>query len=115
MSAQSILINNIENKRDYFQSRLLQLGDNLIMNKRFMIGEKVDRDEMNFVESFYSMLCTDNCELKDYINKKIQGKLGCDYNKDTKISDSIRQYHNKIKACPITEVIVDCCSLKQLK
>lgn len=118
MSTQSIVINNLENKQDYFERRLLDLGDNLMMNKRFMIGEAVDRGEINFVKSFYKLLCTNNCELIDYVNKKIRGKLQeCDViiDKKPKISDLFKIYQQQVKDCDITEITGDCCNWEQIE
>ena len=111
MGEQSILIKKLENYQEEFDEKLLKLGDNYTLKRRFMIGEGVDYERMMHTKTFYKLLCTDNCELIDWIDKKIKGKL-----KDCKvkikkrptISDLFKLYQQKIKACSITKACGDC-------
>lgn len=72
---------------------LLCMSDKEYVNKYFLIGEKstnnnnnnnkdkgnsknsiVDKKEQQFSQIMIEMLCTENCELINYINDKIEGK-----------------------------------------
>lgn len=57
------------------EQRLLSMSDAYFYKKHFLLGEGVDRDEMNFSTIMNSFLCERNCELNDLINDKIAGKL----------------------------------------
>src|SRR6478609_6981938 len=75
MSSKNIL--NLS-KSTYIQKneqRILKLSDAYFYNRHFLIGERVDRDEMIFSTIFDSFLCERNCEINDLINDKIAGKL----------------------------------------
>ena len=118
MSTQSILKNNLESQQRYFESKLLDLGKNFIIHKRFMIGKPVDYNEMMFTKTFYKLLCTDNCELIDWIDKKIKGKLKEEHYKKHKkptISDLFKIYQQQVEACSITEVTGECCDWEQIE
>lgn len=118
MSTQSIIDNNIEYQKEYFEKRNLDLGQNFLIYKRFMIGKPVDFNEMMFVKTFHKLLCTDNCELIDWIDKKIKGKLnkiGIKINKKPTISDLFKIYQQQVEACSVTNVTSECCNWEQIK
>lgn len=111
MSTQSILIQNLSSLQEKFDNKLLEMGHNYSLNRRFMIGEEVNPDEIMFVKSFHKLLCTDNCELIDYIDKKIKGKLaecGVKVKKKPTISDLFKLYQQQVEACSITEACGVC-------
>lgn len=54
---------------------LLYLSDREYANKYFLIGEKIDNKEQMFSQVMLELLCTENCELINYINDKLNGKL----------------------------------------
>lgn len=57
------------------RANLLYLSDREYANKYFLIGEKVNKKEQMFSQVMLELLCTENCELINYINDKLSGKL----------------------------------------
>ncbi len=115
---QSILVNNLDSQKDYFDRRLLETGRDFMIHKRFMIGKPVNHNELMFIKSFHKLLCTDNCELKDWISKKIQGKLeDCEIKvkKKPTVSDLFKIYQQQVENCSITDVVGECCDWAQIE
>lgn len=109
MSAQSILTESIENHQYEFDRKLLDAGDKFTMHKRFMVGTGINIDRMMHIKSFHKLLCTDNCELIDFINKKIKGEIkDCDMKGKLKISDLYKKYEEVNGGCSITEACSGC-------
>lgn len=81
-----------ENYFDKFEQDLLNQADLLYLNKKFGIGKDVDKDKLRHSQMFHNILCTDECELIDWVWKKINGDLeGIDYKpvlKDFKIYET---------------------------
>jgi hypothetical protein len=81
-----------ENYFDKFEKDLLKQADLLYLNKKFGIGKDVDKDKLRHSQMFHNILCTDECELIDWVWKKINGDLeGIDYKpvlKDFKIYET---------------------------
>lgn len=75
MGTQSILIASQESYAQDFQNKLLKYSNNYYINKHYKVGEEVDRDKLKHAMIFNSLLCTDSCELVDWIVKKIDGTL----------------------------------------
>lgn len=116
--AQSILVKNISNSQQDFDNKILSLGNNFTIYKRFMIGEKMDYDKMMFVKSFHKLLCTNNCEIINFIDKKIKGKLkecGVKHKKKPTISDLFKIYQQQVENCSITQVTEDCCDWEKIE
>jgi hypothetical protein len=95
-------------QEDYFdkaESDLLKGADQYYLNKKFGIGEDVNKDKIRHAQLFYGILCTDECELIEWVNKKINGDLeGVHYKpsmKDFKIYDEPygQNDSNKITEC----------------
>jgi hypothetical protein len=75
---QNFLILTQENYFDKFELDLLKKADSYYLTKKFGIGEGVDKDKLRHSQMFYNILCTDECELIDWVNKKITGQIeGC--------------------------------------
>ena len=70
MSSKNILNLSKQTYIDKNEKRLLKLSDAYFYDRHFLLGEGVNRDEMNFSTIFSSFLCESNCELNDLINKK---------------------------------------------
>lgn len=71
---------NLENNSafNYYvkhRTNLLHLSDKEYINTYFLIGEKVNIKEQMFSQVMLELLCTENCELINYINDKLNGKL----------------------------------------
>lgn len=75
MSAQSILTKNIENYQEKFNNQILEIGNSYSMFRRFNIGEGLDYNKMNYTKMMSKIVCTDNSELVNYMQKKILGEL----------------------------------------
>lgn len=58
------------------RQRLLDLSDKEYIYNYFLIGEKINKKEQKFSLVMKELLCTDNCELINYINDKLSGKIG---------------------------------------
>lgn len=88
---QNFLVLTQENYFDKFENDLLKYADLLYLNKKFGVGEDVDKDKVRHSQLFYNILCTDECELIEWVSKKINGDLeNIDYKpilKDFKIYD----------------------------
>lgn len=104
---QNFLTLTQENYFDKFEKDLLRYADLLYLNKKFGIGEDVDKDKVRHSQLFYNILCTDECELIEWVSKKINGDLeNIDYKpiiKDFKIYD---MPFGTEDSCDITE----CCN-----
>jgi hypothetical protein len=72
---QNFLYLTQENYFDKFENNLLKYADLLYLNKKFGVGEDVDKDKVRHSQLFYNILCTDECELIDWVWKKINGDL----------------------------------------
>lgn len=64
-----------ENYFDKAEEGLLQAADQYHLIKKFGIGREVDKDKLRHDQLFYSILCTDECELVDWVTRKINGDL----------------------------------------
>jgi hypothetical protein len=69
-------IYNIENQTafNYYKKHrdeFLCSIDKEYVNKYFLIGEKINKKEQQFSQIMMEMLCTENCELINFINDKI--------------------------------------------
>jgi hypothetical protein len=80
MAGQQNLLNlTQENYYDNFETAILKQADLHYLVKKFGIGEDIDRDRLRHDQMFYNILCTDECELIDWVNKKITGQINkCD-------------------------------------
>ena len=78
---------------DKAESNLLKLADLYYLNKKFGIGEDVDKNKVRHAQLFHNILCTDECELIDWVNKKIAGEIG-DCNTSVKIKNLCGIYPN---------------------
>ncbi len=57
------------------REKLKNFSDREYANTYFLIGEKINKREQNFSQVMVEFLCTENCELINYINDKLNGKL----------------------------------------
>jgi len=111
MSAQNILYLNREVYLEKAEKNLLQMSDAYFFDKHFKIGEGVNEDKMSFYYKMHRLLCTDDCEMIEFIQDKIEGKLeeSCGIKRKPKQTISevmkIAEEHFEDKCC---EVISDC-------
>lgn len=57
------------------RANLLYLSDREYANTYFKIGEKINKKEQMFSQVMVEILCTENCEIINYINDKLNGIL----------------------------------------
>ena len=57
------------------RQRLLDLSDKEYIYDYFLVGEKINKKEQKFSLVMKELLCTENCELINYVNDKLSGKL----------------------------------------
>lgn len=108
--AQSILVKNIDNYQQEFDNKILSYGEDYSLYRRFMIGEGLNYEKMMHAKMFHRILCTDNCNLKNYIWDKINGRLKDKCDKRDKISTLLKKYREKCKkrCCSDSEAIRKC-------
>lgn len=74
MSIYSLENNSAFNYYVKHRENLLYLSDREYANTYFKIGEKINKKEQMFSQVMLELLCTENCELINYINDKLSGK-----------------------------------------
>ena len=57
---------------------------------------------------FNKLLCTDNCDLITFVNKKIKGKLKDCKEKNLKISEIFKKYQKENSDCSIEKILDEC-------
>lgn len=97
-------IYNLENQTslNYYakhRANLLRLSDREYAHTYFLISEKINKKEQKFSQVMLELLCTENCELINYINDKLEGKS------EVKKSKSVK--HEKKKDCQDDEECED--------
>jgi hypothetical protein len=97
---------------DKAEEEILRSADLYYISKRFGVGEGPDKEKLRHNQLFYNILCTDECEIADWINKKINGDLEGRVNKlkmkDHKVYDFNYGYNDSDK-------ISDCCNWGELE
>lgn len=96
MSAYSLQLLNAEKYHEDFEANILYSFDQYIYKEHFRVGDGItDEDELEHDLIFYRILCEDNCEIKNYIQDKIEGKLDPIHKKNKakrRLLDSIEAY-----------------------
>lgn len=119
MSTQSILDLNREIYLDKAEKNLLQMSDAYFFKKRFLMGEGADEDKVDFYSQMYRLLCTDNCEMKDFIQNKIEGKLeecGIKPSPQQKMSEilMLAKQYLETQDCTLEEAVSNCCEWENI-
>ena len=73
MGQESLEKIDIGNYLNQWEKGLLEEADKEYLNSHFKIGEGADRDKLEFYQLYLEVFCTDNCELSNWIWKKING------------------------------------------
>lgn len=76
MSLYSLENQSVLNYYAKHRQRLLDLSDKEYIYNYFLVGEKINKKEQKFSLVMKELLCTENCELINYINNKLIGKIG---------------------------------------
>lgn len=109
-STQSILELNRERYLEDAERQLLVMSDAYFLKEKFLLGEGVDRDKMTFALQAQSYLCTDECEMLQFIADKIEGKLEPNKKKSRKrkLQELLEQFRNDF-GCTDEEVLEAAC------
>lgn len=75
MSTKNIKYVDRDSYLEKSESMLLSLSDAYFNKKRFLLGEGADKDKVIFYLQMNKSLCTKNCEMIEFIQDKIDGKL----------------------------------------
>lgn len=109
---------NIEtlSRERYFQEaeeNLLRMSDAYFYKKKFFIGAGVNKDERDFYMQNHRYLCTEDCSMIKYIQKKIEGRLEqCGHKCRPKQSlQCTLDKFTKIQNCSEDECINECVNL----
>lgn len=119
MSTISLEILDGEKYRKQFRENIIYNYENYIMRKKFRVGEGIkDQGELNHSLLFYRALCTDNCDLVDYISDKINGYLEKSAGrKKQKITDIITTAEQEVCSpqYKVERFVNDCCAWDALE
>ena len=74
MGAIQLLIKDQQSYYDKALKTMLKSADAFYLHEHFIIGEGVNEDKLRHAQLLEDILCTDSCELINYIHKKIAGK-----------------------------------------
>lgn len=102
MSSYSLEIVNSEKYSQEFEENILYSFDNYMYKKHFRVGEGIkDENELKHNLIFSRILCEDSCEIINYIQDKIMGKIeSC-----KKIKKSISQTLVEFTNCNNSKVV----------
>lgn len=75
MSTNSILTYDQETLRQKYSDKIDYLARNYVYDRNFRIGEGVDEREVEHALLMERILCTDNCEIINYVADIISGEL----------------------------------------
>lgn len=106
--AQSVLIKNIESYQEDNLKKILRYSRDYTLNNSFLVGEGMDYDRMVHTKLLNKILCTNNCELKDYIWDKINGKLKEKCKKTEPLSKVLKKYEEEFNHSCCTDTIGKC-------
>lgn len=116
MSTQSILELNRERYLQESEERLLQLSDAYFYKKKFLLGEGVNRDELNFTMQSHRLLSTDDCEMITFIADKIAGKLEeCLHTIINYDFESLLEQHSKTFKCSEQTTVDNSCRWQEIE
>ena len=75
MSTQSINEITQDRYRGEAEDKLLHYSDLYFYERHFKVGQGIDRDKVSHYMIIDRSLCTNNCELINYVEDKISGRL----------------------------------------
>lgn len=109
---QSILTKNKCTLALEYESKLEHNANNKYAFEKFLIGQNISTDLLQHDLRLYRIFNTDNCELANFIQNKIENY--CNF-KTENLHKCFKKYrkHNK-KECSDTEIVIECCSLSDL-
>jgi hypothetical protein len=120
MSTKSINTLTRETYLEKAEDNLLRMSDAYFYKKKFLIGEGIDEDKQDFYMQNYRFLCTDNCEMNNFIQDKIEGKLeecGRKPKEKQTIHDILKlaKQYLETQSCTLDEAITECCAWSEIE
>jgi hypothetical protein len=114
MGQESIKVLSQDNYYDSFKKQLVSEAGKEFLHNNFKLGAGANKDKVRHAQMFYDMLCTDNCEIIDWVWDKIEGKLeNVDCTKvDTKDLNCLKDCCD---SCSVDDLIEDCCNWEEIK
>lgn len=88
---QSVKIDNLEHYQSTYENKLVDFAFKENVNRRFMVGEKMDKIEAVHTIMMSNKLCTNNCDLMEVIWREIKGKP---HKKDQTRKDDLDYFNN---------------------
>jgi tRNA G26 N,N-dimethylase Trm1 len=76
MSVYSLSTQSASKYYDKHLKNILDLSKKEYVQKYFKVGKKINEKEQMFSNVMIEFLATENCELLNYINNKLEGRLG---------------------------------------
>jgi len=112
MSTQSIKVTDRLSYQKEFEKNILDFSEKWWYSEKFLLGKKTDRDEMRHTILFHRLLCTNSCEMSDFIFNRINGLLTEKCEKKSGLKKIIECYKKEThkEHCSDTEVVNDCCT-----
>lgn len=108
MGQESINSKTQENYFDKSKEQLICFANKEKLKINFKLGNGADKDKVRHNQILYSILCTDNCEIVDYIWDKIEGKLeNIDCTKQN--TRDLNVLKSCLTDCSVDDMICDCC------
>lgn len=110
---QSILEINKDSLFAEYEDQLLYYADAKYTQEKFLVGEGIEKDRLNHILNFHRLFNTESCEMVEYINRKIEGEVGCS---QERLCDAIQEYkqcHHK-EECTDTEVMCEVCDISSI-
>lgn len=72
---QNLRVLSQDNYEEYFLSQLLQEADKFYLHTKFNVDTNYSRHKRRHAQLYYSVVTNPTCELGQWIEKKIKGKL----------------------------------------
>ena len=111
MSTQQILPKSKENYYQKISEITRCSANNYYMYSHFRIGENINYLEVMYYNELKRILCEDNCELIDWIKKKLEGRLedcGIKSKKRGQLIDVLNQAQKHTKCNNQTDAVCEC-------
>lgn len=107
--AQSLQTITPEKYRKSYEKVLLNQAKKENLNKRFLLGEGLDKDKFLHASMMYDVLCLDSCDMYNYVWQKIKGELKENCPKTYTGFYKVQKIYTEVKKQPKTcDVIEEC-------
>lgn len=115
MGSFSVEIQDIERYRQQFSKDLEKAANKVFLYNNYAIGERTNIAEINHILIFERMMCESNCEIINFINKKITDNLP-EKHKKKSLCKKIQEYkrckdYDKYGDYGESQMFNDCCNI----